>query len=73
MKRIRFGANESLIQKARRFAGSLRARLNPAFPKWLKEFASRMSDTREFDKLMAKLRHVEAGRRFTRDEMNQPR
>jgi hypothetical protein len=30
-----------------------------------------MSHTREFHKLMTKLRHVEAGRRFTRDDMNE--
>jgi hypothetical protein len=70
MKRISFRADESLIRKARLVAVSLRARLHAAFPKWLKEF-SQTSHTREFHKLMTKLRHVEAGRRFTRDEMNE--
>jgi len=70
MKRISFRADESLIQKARLVAVSLRARLHAAFPKWLKE-CSQMSHTREFHKLMTKLRHVEAGRRFTRDDMNE--
>jgi hypothetical protein len=59
------------MQKARLVAASLQMRLNASFPKWLKEFASQMRHTREFDKLMTELRHVEAGRRFTRDEMNQ--
>jgi hypothetical protein len=71
MKRIRFRLYETLMQKARLVAASLQMRLNGRFPKWLKEFASQMRHTREFDKLMTELRHVEAGRQFTRDEMNQ--
>jgi hypothetical protein len=71
MKRIIFHTEERLIEEARRVAKSQNTTLSGAFREWLKAFASQTGCTREFDKLMALLRHVRAGRRFTRDEMNE--
>lgn len=68
MKRITFRAEEHLIEEARRVAESQNTTLTGAFREWLKAFASEASSTREFDNLMTQLRHVRAGRRFTRDE-----
>ena len=71
MKRITFRAEERLIEEARRVAKSQNTTLSRAFREWLKAFVSQTGSTREFDELMTQLRQVRAGRRFTRDEMNE--
>ncbi len=71
MKRITFRAEERLVEEARRVAKTQNTTLSGAFREWLKAFASQTSSTGEFDKYMTQLRHVRAGRRFTRDEMNE--
>jgi hypothetical protein len=73
MRKITFRADEKLIEEARLVAKSERTTLSAAFCKWLKEFASQSSSSHDFDGLMTRLRHVKAGRRFTRDEMNRRR
>jgi len=45
--------------------------LNAVFRDWLETFAPPVGDVRRFDALMNRLKYVEAGRSFTRDEMNQ--
>ncbi len=42
-----------------------------AFREWLRQFTARSADVRQFDELMSRLRPLKAGRRFTRDEMNE--
>jgi hypothetical protein len=71
MKNITFSADEDLIEQARIVARSRRKTLNQAFREWLVQFASQSGDVQEFDALMRRLRHVRAGRHFTRDEMNE--
>jgi len=71
MKRITFRAEERLIEEARRVAKSQNTTLSRAFREWLKAFVSQTGSTREFGELMTQLRQVRAGRRFTRDEMNE--
>jgi hypothetical protein len=71
MKRITFSADESLIEQARLVARSQRTTLNAAFRKWLERFTAQAGNTQDFDALMRRLQHVKAGRRFTRDEMNE--
>ncbi|HXJ93369.1 MAG TPA: hypothetical protein VMT20_10875 [Terriglobia bacterium] len=44
--------------------------LNARFRGWLAHFAAPGS-VRDYDALMRRLHHVKAGRRFTRDEMNE--
>jgi len=41
------------------------------FREWLEQFTARSGGTQEFDALMKRLKHVQAGRRFSRDEMNE--
>jgi len=71
MKNITLSADENLIEQARLIARSQRKTLNAAFREWLEQFASQSGSTQEFDSLMKRLRHVKAGRRFSRDEMNE--
>jgi len=71
MKNITLNADEDLIEQARLIARSQHETLNSAFRKWLLQYTVRGGSGREFDALMKRLRHVNAGRHFTRDEMNE--
>lgn len=71
MKNITLSADEHLIERARLQAKSQHKTLNAAFREWLESFASQSGDVREFDALMKKLKYVEPGRKFSRDEMNE--
>jgi hypothetical protein len=71
MKNITLSAEESLIEQARMVAKQQHKTLNAAFREWLAEFTRRAGSAEEYDSLMRRLKHVKAGRRFTRDEMNE--
>jgi hypothetical protein len=71
MKNVTLSAEESLIEQARHVARSQHKTLNAAFREWLEQYAAQAGNALEFDALMKRLRHVRAGRRFTRDEMNE--
>lgn len=71
MKNITLSAEESLIERARLVAKSQHTTLNAAFRDWLEQFTSRSGSGEEYDALMKRLKHVNAGRRFTRDELNE--
>ena len=71
MKNITLSADADLIEQARLVARSRRKTLNAAFREWLLQFTAQSGTTQEIDSLMRQLRHVRAGRHFTRDEMNE--
>ena len=71
MKNITLSAEEELIERARSVARAQRRTLNDAFREWLAEFAAGRGDAQAFDSLMKRLRHVNSGRKYTRDEMNE--
>ncbi len=71
MKNITLSADENLIEKARLVARSRHSTLNIAFRQWLNDYVARAGATGDFDALMTCLERVDAGRRFTRDEMNE--
>jgi hypothetical protein len=71
MKNITLSADEDLIEQARLVARSQHKTLNRAFREWLLSFTRQSGNVQEFDALMRRLRHVNAGRRFSRDEMNE--
>ncbi len=71
MKNITLSADEDLIEKARSVARAQRRTLNAAFRDWLTQFAASEGDAQSFDALMRRLRHVDAGKRYTRDELNE--
>jgi hypothetical protein len=70
MRNITLSADEDLIEKARSIARSQRRTLNDAFRDWLAQFTASDGDAEGFSSLMKSLSHVDAGRRFTRDEMH---
>jgi predicted transcriptional regulator len=71
MKNITFSADQQLIEQARLLAKVRHKTLNDLFRDWLEQLVAQSGDTQEFDALMKRLKHVEAGKHFTRDEMNE--
>ncbi len=71
MKNITLSADEDLIEQARLTARGQRKTLNAAFREWLEQFTAANGTAKEVDALMKRLRHVRAGRRFSRDELNE--
>jgi hypothetical protein len=71
MKNVTFSAKEDLIEQARLLAKAQHKTLNELFREWLEQFTSQNGSTQEFDALMRRLKHVNAGAHFRRDEMNE--
>jgi len=72
MKNITLSAEEHLIERARETARAQHRTLNDAFREWLDEYTARSGDLEQRKRLMQRLRgHVVAGRKFTREEMNE--
>jgi len=71
MKNVTLSADEDLIEQARQVARSQKKTLNAAFREWLEQYTARSGSVNEVESLMKRLRHVQAGHRFTRDEMNE--
>ncbi len=71
MKNITLSADEDVIERARSVARAQRKTLNEAFREWLAEFTASSGDGQAYDALMKRLRYVNTGRHFSRDEMNE--
>jgi hypothetical protein len=71
MRNITLSADEQLIEQARLLAKSRHKTLNAMFREWLEQLTAQDGGTQEYDSLMKRLKHVQAGRHFTRDEMNE--
>ncbi|MGA8101926.1 MAG: hypothetical protein WB869_07230 [Candidatus Acidiferrales bacterium] len=71
MKNITPSADEQLIEQARLLAKSQHKTLNAMFREGLEKFTAQSGGAQEFDALMKRLRHAQAGRCFSRDEMNE--
>ena len=71
MKNVTLSADEDLIEKARTIARVQRTTLNAAFRAWLEQYATSEGDAKRFDALMKSFESVDAGRRFSRDELNE--
>jgi hypothetical protein len=70
---ITFSADKYDIELAREEARSQNTTLHELFRDWIKGIASRKVREQEYRALMNELRHVNAGRKFTREEMNERR
>ncbi len=71
MKNVTLSADSDLIEKARQVAKSEHKTLNTAFREWLKDYTSRAGDVRAHLALMERLKHIDSGGPYTRDEMNE--
>lgn len=70
---ITFNADKLDIDRAREEAQSQNTTLHELFRDWLRGIAGRRSRAQEYRGLMQELREVNAGRKFTREEMNERR
>jgi predicted transcriptional regulator len=71
MKNITLSADEDLIERARAIARAQHKTLNAAFREWLAQFTANAGDAQSFDSLMKRMKHIDAGRQFSREEMNE--
>lgn len=70
-KNITFSAQEEDIRAAREKALRHHQTLNDVFRQWLRSYAHEGEPISKFRNLMSRLQNVDAGRKFTRDEMNE--
>jgi hypothetical protein len=70
LKNVTLSADAELIEKARARARKQKKALNVVFREWLERYAGRGTSADDYADLMKDLRHVHAGRKFTREEMN---
>jgi len=71
VRNITFSAEEHKIELAREVARSEQKTLNDAFREWLDWYGSRRITRDEIKALFERLKYADAGRKFTRDEMNE--
>jgi len=71
MKKIIFSVDEQLLEGARSFAKSRHKTLNALLREGLERLTTPSGSAREFDALMKRLSHVQAGRCFSRNEMTE--
>jgi hypothetical protein len=72
MKNITFSFNEKLIQRAREKARREHQSLNKIVRQWLTEWTLETKRAQEYDHLMDRVQSsCEAGRKFSRGEMNE--
>jgi hypothetical protein len=73
LKNITLSADEALIREARRQAALHNTTLNELFREWLERYIAHQTALAQYQDLMDRLSHVTAGRKFTREEMNERR
>jgi hypothetical protein len=71
LKKITLAASPETIERARLRAREQHTTLNEAFREWLERYSGGTPTAEEYRQIMSQLRHVRAGRKLTRDEMNE--
>ena len=70
LKNITLSADENLIRQAREKARHEHTTLNARFRQWLGQFAQSDAKANQYKDLMQRLQHVQSGRSFSREELN---
>jgi hypothetical protein len=71
MKNITLSADEHLIGSAREKARKEKTSLNALFRKWLARYAEKNKPKATYDRLMEQLSYARAGKKFSREELNE--
>lgn len=71
VRNITLSADEAAIERGRETARAENRTLNDAFREWLAWYGSRRISRDELEALFDRLKYVNPGRKFTRDEMNE--
>ena len=70
MRNITLSADDQLIERARKKAATENTTLNERFRRWLAQYVGE-AGAADHRRLMKDLKHVRAGRKFSRDESNE--
>ncbi len=70
LRNITLSADERLIQAAREKAQRQQSTLNEEFRRWLQGYVSQPGAGSRVDALLESLAHVDAGGKFSREDMN---
>lgn len=70
-RNITLSAEENLIRRARLKALKEKKSLNAVFQDWLTQYVGNKQAPDNYKNLMKKLSYVEAGKHFTRNELNE--
>lgn len=73
IKNITLSADSALLQQARRRAEIENTTLNELFRHWLEHYVVQPAAADQYAELMMRLGHVQAGRKFSREQMNERR
>ncbi|MBN1684648.1 MAG: hypothetical protein JW855_04355 [Gammaproteobacteria bacterium] len=68
---ITFSIDRTLIIKAKNAAQKEKKSLNKLFLEWLIRYVNQKNNAKKYKILMSKLNHVNAGKHFTREELNE--
>lgn len=71
LKNITLSAEKEQIERARKKARTANTTLNAEFRRWLEAYAGNDRLAEQYNQLMRELNHVRAGRKFSREEMNE--
>ena len=71
LKNVTLSAEDRLIAQARQRAQRERKTLNAAFREWLAAYVGKGAGADRYRELKSKLKHISAGRKFSRDELNE--
>jgi len=71
LKNVTLSAEDRLIAQARQRAQRERKTLNAAFREWLAAYVGKGAGAGRYRELKSKLKHISAGRKFSRDELNE--
>jgi hypothetical protein len=70
MKNVTLSVEESVLAQARRRAAAENTTLDELFRTWLERYIAQSLAVQQYEALMNRLDYAEAGRSFTREEMN---
>jgi hypothetical protein len=71
VRNVTFSAEDADIDRGREVARDENRTLNEAFREWLRWYGSRRIRREEIEALFDRLKYVNPGRKFTREEMNE--
>jgi hypothetical protein len=71
MRNVTLSAEDHLIDRAREVAREQHKTLNEMFREWLAQVSGASDAAGEYQELMDSLSYVDAGRHFSREELNE--
>ena len=71
LRNITLSAEEVLIERARQRAEARKTTLNAEFRRWLAQYSDYPQTAEELAVIMDQLSYAQAGKSFTRDELNE--